>query len=83
MQDMHAPSVATQATLADTDSADAQTPKNLVPCDSVYALGDCAGYVDGPLPALAQVWATYSLTLVSANASALVFMHALCQQTHD
>lgn len=55
MQDMDAPSVATQATLADTDAADGNVPHNLVPCADVYALGDCAGYVDGPLPALAQV----------------------------
>jgi hypothetical protein len=63
VQDMDAPSVATQATLADTDSAvwgagaawGADADSCLVPCDSVYALGDCAAYVDGPLPALAQV----------------------------
>lgn len=52
---MEAPSSATQATLATTDIVDGHTPNNLVTCESVYALGDCAGYVDGPLPALAQV----------------------------
>ena len=55
VQDMDAPSGATQATLATTDVADGHAPTNLVPCDSVYALGDCAGFVHGPLPALAQV----------------------------
>jgi hypothetical protein len=57
---MDVPSEATVATMADTDTVDSQTPNNLVIVDSVFAVGDCAGYVDGPLPALAQVCALLS-----------------------
>jgi NADH dehydrogenase FAD-containing subunit len=52
---MDTPSEATVATLEDTDIVDGQPPHTLVRVDSVFAIGDCAGYVDGPLPALAQV----------------------------
>jgi hypothetical protein len=57
VQDMAAPSGATQARIEDTEGAhgDTNSRNALVPCPSVYAVGDCAGFVDGPLPALAQV----------------------------
>jgi hypothetical protein len=56
------PSEATVATMADTDTVDSQTPNNLVIVDSVFAIGDCAGYVNGPLPALAQVCELHRLS---------------------
>ena len=47
-----------QATRAGIDAAEAAASKHLKqvqPCESVYALGDCCADIESPLPALAQV----------------------------
>jgi NADH dehydrogenase FAD-containing subunit len=54
VQDVEAPSSATEAAIDEAEDLERKSG-NLVACEDVFALGDCAGDVKGPLPALAQV----------------------------